>query len=40
MGPVLQGVMTVIFGVLVGLVISLILAAILKRPAPEGRVVA
>jgi hypothetical protein len=40
MGPVVQGIVTVIFVVIAGLIISLILAAILKRPAPEGRMVA
>src|SRR6478609_5869846 len=35
MGPVVQGVMTVIMGTIFGVIISLIIAAILKRPAPE-----
>jgi len=39
MGPIAQGIMTVVMTVIIGLVASLILAAILKRPAPEGQAV-
>ena len=40
MGPVAQGMMTVVMGVIVGLILALILAAILKRPAPENQAAA
>jgi hypothetical protein len=39
MGPVVQGLLTVVMGVFIGLIISLIVAAIVKRPAPEGQAV-